>query len=97
MFSSGGDLELSGTIGQPDVGLASGRNLTLAGGFWFSPADGDCNFDGAVNGSDFMDFQPCLAGPSGGVPSGCSCFDLDQDGDIDMTDMSAFQHAFTGS
>ncbi len=32
MFSSGGDYELSGTIGQPDAGILSGGEFTLAGG-----------------------------------------------------------------
>lgn len=33
--SSGGDLVLRGTIGQPDAGVASdGDTLTLRGGFW---------------------------------------------------------------
>jgi len=34
MSSTGGDLELSGTIGQPDAGVMSGGDLELVGGFW---------------------------------------------------------------
>ncbi len=96
MLSAGGGFELSGTIGQPDAGLVSGGGFTLAGGFWFPLADGDCDTDGSVDLIDFDDFQPCLSGPSGGVGRGCGCFDVDQDGDVDLSDVAAFQHAFTG-
>jgi hypothetical protein len=34
--SSGGEFEVSGTIGQPDVGMASGGAFELTGGFWNS-------------------------------------------------------------
>lgn len=34
MLSSAGNLELSGTIGQPDAGRLTGGGLTLVGGFW---------------------------------------------------------------
>lgn len=33
-IASGGSYELSGTIGQPDVGVRSGGVYTLNGGFW---------------------------------------------------------------
>jgi hypothetical protein len=32
--SSGGPYGLSGTAGQPDLGVLSGGSYTLAGGFW---------------------------------------------------------------
>ena len=32
--SSGGPFSVSGTIGQPDAGLLTGRQFSLAGGFW---------------------------------------------------------------
>src|SRR5689334_12779903 len=32
--STGGAYAISGTIGQPDVGRATGGNYTLVGGFW---------------------------------------------------------------
>lgn len=34
MRSTGGEFELSGTIGQPDAGKMSGGDFTLTGGFW---------------------------------------------------------------
>ncbi len=33
-FSSGGDLRVGGTIGQPDAGRHSGGSLVVLGGFW---------------------------------------------------------------
>jgi hypothetical protein len=95
--ATGDGYELSGTIGQPDAGLAGGGELTLSGGFWFPLADGDCNTDGGVDLIDFDGFQPCLSGPNGGVRRGCRCFDVDQDADVDLSDWAAFQQAFTGS
>lgn len=34
-FSTGGDYELGGTIGQPDAGAMTGGDYALTGGFWF--------------------------------------------------------------
>lgn len=33
-FSTGGNYSLGGAIGQPDAGLLTGGDYTLAGGFW---------------------------------------------------------------
>jgi hypothetical protein len=33
-FSSGGDYELGGTVGQHDAGCTSGGDYTICGGFW---------------------------------------------------------------
>jgi hypothetical protein len=96
MFSTGGNFELSGTIGQPDAGVMSGGGFELTGGFWFSLASGDCNEDGGVNLVDYGNFEPCLSGPDGGVVAGCACFDFDQDNDADLLDAARFQRAFTG-
>jgi hypothetical protein len=38
--STGGNLELTGTIGQPDTGTASGGTFTVNGGFWGAPGSG---------------------------------------------------------
>jgi hypothetical protein len=97
MAATGGNFELSGTFGQSDVGLAKGGDFTLAGGFWFPLTEGDCNTDGGVDLIDFNGFHPCLFGPGGGLERGCECFDVDQDDDVDLSDVAAFQHAFTGS
>ena len=38
--STGGDYELSGTIGQPDAGVLGDGEYTLVGGFWGSGTAG---------------------------------------------------------
>jgi hypothetical protein len=99
MYSTSGSFELSGTIGQPDAGvmLSPGGGFELTGGFWFEEPPGDCNSTGGVNLSDYDDFDGCLSGPDGGLllPE-CICFDLDSDDDVDLSDISLFQSAFTG-
>ncbi len=37
-YLSSGNTALSGTIGQPVVGVSSNADITLSHGFWFSPA-----------------------------------------------------------
>ena len=96
MFSTGGDFELSGTIGQADAGVLTGGGFQLTGGFWFEQPPGDCNSTGNVNLFDHADFEACLSGPGGGVAEGCACFDLDGSGDVDLLDVAAFQESFTG-
>lgn len=96
MESTGGDLELSGTIGQPDAGALSGGDFTLTGGFWFALAPDDCNSDGGVNLIDYDDFEGCLSGPDIAVTPVCTCFDVDQDDDVDLLDVAQFQKAFNG-
>ena len=96
MRNTGGDFELSGTIGQPDAGLLVGGEFELSGGFWFPLSLDDCNSDGWVNLIDYDDFDDCLSGPAGGLPlPRCNCFDLDKDNDVDLSDIGRFQGAFT--
>ncbi|MHC4695319.1 MAG: hypothetical protein ACYTFA_01100 [Planctomycetota bacterium] len=95
--STGGNFELSGTIGQPVAGVRSGGELELSGGFWFPLATGDCNSDGGVNAFDYSDFGPCLSGPGTGLLTpDCNCFDIDNDEDVDLSDVAQFQRSFTG-
>ncbi len=44
----------------------------------------------------YADFESCLSGPDGGLGDGCRCFDDDDDNDVDLKDLAAFQEAFTG-
>ncbi len=96
MRSTGGDFELSGTIGQPDAGgPLTGGHFELTGGFWFGLAPDDCNSDGGVNLYDYYDFEACLAGPNSDPGQAyCPCFDLDGDRDIDLVDFAEFQTFF---
>jgi hypothetical protein len=96
-FSTGGDFELYGTIGQPDAGMMSDGAFAVTGGFWFQQVPADCNVDGGVDLYDFATFEACMSGPGVGVfESPCICFDLDGDGDVDMEDAGAFQRVFHG-
>ncbi|GJM25033.1 MAG: hypothetical protein DHS20C16_14480 [Phycisphaerae bacterium] len=93
-LSSGGSLKLSATVGQPDVGTASGGGLRLTGGFWFAVSPGDCDFDGDIDQHDHDDLANCLLGPSGGIATDCSCLDVDQSGSVDLKDFALFQNWF---
>lgn len=98
MFSSGGEFELSGTIGQPDAGTMTGGDgeFELTGGFWFQEPPCDCNSTGNVNLFDYADLRACLTGPEGGsLPPACRCFDRDRDGDVDLIDTAVLQRTFT--
>ena len=97
MRSHSGEFELSGTIGQPDAGMLFGGDFELSGGFWFPLPVDDCNSDGWVNLIDYDDFEACLSGPSGVLPQPeCNCFDLDNDNDVDLSDIRRFQNGFMG-
>ena len=98
MFSTGGEFELSATMGQPDAGeVMNGGDFELTGGFWFQEPPTDCNSTGGVDLLDHDDFQACLSGPAGGlVAPECSCFDIDNDADVDLSDASQLQQSFIG-
>jgi len=97
MRSTGGALELSGTIGQPDAGRMSGGALELTGGFWFELGPGDCNEDGVTGLSDYAAFEFCLSGPGIEAPDpSCACFDFDGDSAVDLRDFAEFQSNING-
>lgn len=82
-----GTYTLTGTVGQHDVGVLTGGNFSLSGGFWqageVDPACfGDCgDSDGTVGTTDLL----ALLGQWGG-PGGC---DLDDSGDVGVPDLLA--------
>ena len=88
MRSTGGDFELSGTIGQPDAGVLTGGNFGLSGGFWFELPTGDCDEDGVVRLMDYRFFAQCLTGPNGALLSDCECFDVHRNGSVDLHDFA---------
>ncbi len=96
-WSAGGGYELGATIGQADAGAMTGGAYALAGGFWFTHPQGDCNGDGVVSVLDYVDLEACLDGPTAGLgaPS-CACFDFDEDDNVDLEDFAEFQVLFTG-
>jgi len=95
--SSGGDMELSVTIGQPDADTMKGGGFEASAGFWFPVPPTDCGADGDVDLLDFAAFSLCLSGPeAGSAPDACRCYDVDRLGTVDLRDFAAAQNAFTG-
>ena len=98
MRSTGGGLELSGTIGQPDAGVLTGGGFELYAGFWYPIAPGDHNDDGLVDLDDYDAFETCMTGPEGTEPGpGCDAFDVDHSGTIDLADFAVVQTTFSGN
>ena len=96
--STGGEFELSGTIGQPDAGVLNGGEFILTGGFWLSLLPTDCNEDGATTIVDHSQFVACSTGPGGGPPlPECRCFDVDRNGAVDLQDYAFLQEIFAGN
>ncbi len=95
MRSSGGNFEMSATIGQPDAAAMNGGDFALTGGFWYEIPPTDCNDDGIVGLLDHETFAACLLGPNGGI-NASPCFDVDRDGDITLDDYAKLQAGFTG-
>ena len=90
-FSTGGDFELGGTIGQPDAGFMSGGDFELTGGFWAAavPTCGclsDVNNDGQRTGADIQGFVDCLTA----VGTNCACADVDGMPGLDVNDVAVF-------
>jgi hypothetical protein len=92
MWTTGGNFELSATIGQPDAGVTmTGGNFALTGGFWPGAAEEEFCF-GDLDGDNDVDLAD-LARLLGnyGTTGGASYEDgdLDGDGDVDLTDLAA--------
>ncbi len=92
--TTGGDFELSGSVGQPNTGRMAGGEFDLSGGFWFELVAGDCAEDAGVSTGDIPGFVDCLSGPWAATQGECSCGDLDGDGDTDLHDVAEFQTSF---
>ncbi len=91
-WSTGGDYALGGTLGQCDAGTLTGSGpggtYTLTGGFWALPPCwclSDLNNDGQRDGDDIQAFADCLLGGA----FDCACADLDTDGSLTFTDVTA--------
>jgi len=93
MASTGGDYELSGTIGQADAGQMSGGDYELAGGFWAiasverpQPCEGDANGDGEVNPLDSGYVLARFGCPVGTGDPSCDAADVNGDGQVNPLD-----------
>jgi len=91
MWSTGGDYELGGTIGQSDANelVMAGGTYALTGGFWAVPPCwclADINNDGLRNGEDVQAFVDCMIATG----ANCVCADVETDGDLDMDDVATF-------
>jgi hypothetical protein len=90
MWTTGGDFELSGTIGQPDAGpVMTGGGFQLVGGFWPvistgpSVCVGDLNCDGWIDFGDINPFVMYLSNYAGWEAKypGCNPLNGDINGD----------------
>jgi len=110
MWSTAGNLELSGTIGQPDAGAAmTGGNYALTAGLWAGvPAFpiGDLNCDGSVDLFDIDPFVLALTSAGENPPfqsyyaayPACDArlADIDGNGVVDLFDIDPFVVLLTG-
>jgi hypothetical protein len=91
MWTTGGDFELSGTVGQPDAGaVMTGGDYALAGGFWAGGAEepfcyGDLDGDNDIDLADLAQLLSNYGTTSGAVYEDG---DLDGDGDVDLADLA---------
>ncbi len=46
--------------------------------------------------TDYANFAGGLLGPTSGLDSGCNCFDMDRDADLDLVDFAMFTLYFNG-
>lgn len=101
MRSTGGDFELSGSIGQFDASSAApkltGGDFELTGGFWMQIPLGDCEDDGDVDLSDHNQFTACITGPDAATSDACRCFDVNRSNTVDLVDFAIVQTTYTGS
>ncbi|UCG17242.1 MAG: SUMF1/EgtB/PvdO family nonheme iron enzyme, partial [Phycisphaerales bacterium] len=74
--------------------VAMATAFVLAGTGTLLLGHGDYNGDGTVDLADYAEFPGCMAGPGGGINTGCEAFDFDMDNDVDLRDFAGFQRVF---
>jgi hypothetical protein len=78
----------------PDTG--SGTPPVVDMGAYERQLKGDFDKDLDVDNADFGPLTACLEGPDVACATECRPGDFNDDGDVDLTDLAAFQSAFTG-
>ena len=109
MWTTGGDFELSGTIGQPaaSVTVMIGGDFEMTGGFWAGVVGGephfglgDLNCDGILDAFDIDPFVLALTDPDGYAAAWPDCdrmlADIDGNGEIDAFDIDPFVELLVG-
>jgi len=109
MWTTGGDFELSGTIGQPDAGIVlTGGSYELSGGFWPGAVggggpticQGDLNCDGVIDFGDINPFVLILTNPGGWQQQYPNCpwqnGDLNEDEAVNFGDINPFVALLAG-
>ncbi len=100
--SAGGTYQLTGVIGQHDVGqVAAGGSYQLTGGFLSGAIIGpacacpaDVSADGLLNGRDVKSFVNCMLGTA----PNCACAELDGANGLSSGDVVVFINSLmTGS
>ena len=71
------------------VGEITGAAVVITGSLWH-----DWDQNGVVDLADHLQLLSCMIGPDQLYFEGCWVFDVDQDQDIDLTDVANFQRAF---
>ena len=100
MWTTGGDYELSGTVGQPDAGpVMTGGDFALTGGFWVVPTGpticvGDVNCDGFISFADINPFVLMLSNFTAWEQAYPGCpwqnGDVNDDGTVGFADINPF-------
>lgn len=85
-------------MGSYDCVLANGCGsaISVARTLTVSNCPGDCDGDGDIDADDIADLPACMSGPMLGTSQGCGCFDINDDGGVDLGDWAGFQLDFTG-
>ncbi|UCG15576.1 MAG: hypothetical protein JSV19_09805 [Phycisphaerales bacterium] len=79
---------------QESWAVPIGGGYTPVDGPRVSTQVGDLDLDGDVDLDDYVVFAACMAGPEGGLMTGCAVADLENDGDVDVRDFQTLQGAF---
>jgi hypothetical protein len=101
-ISAAGEVEVSGSIGQPDAGVMTGAGFELSGGYWIvidaaacGSADFNCDGDIGTDG-DIESFFACLSGMCPPAPCPGSA-DFNADGDVGTdSDIESFFRVLAG-